>query len=236
MNSVTPFSTAISAFVATNLDDLVLLVLLFAQANLRQRQIVTGQYLGFGLLVLASLPGFLGGLVLPPAWIGLLGLVPLILGLNRLLEPDVSPDAEPEEPIPVVDPSALYITSFLSPQAYGVALLTVANGSDNIAIYLPLFAHCSWITLILTLGIFFTLVGLWCYAACRLTRLPILANLLRQSGDRVVPYLLIGLGIMILWDSQTLVDRGLTVIALLIGIGYLVNVSQRLRLTEVEET
>ena len=45
---------------------------------LGRRHIVVGQYLGFALLVVLSLPGFLGGLLLPRSWIGLLGVVPIL--------------------------------------------------------------------------------------------------------------------------------------------------------------
>lgn len=77
--NVTAISTSISAFAATNLDDLVILMLFFAQGDrLRRRDIVSSQYLGFGLLVLASLPGFFGSLILPRLWIGLLGIMPVI--------------------------------------------------------------------------------------------------------------------------------------------------------------
>ncbi len=233
MNYVTSISTAVSAFVVTNLDDLVLLILFFSQANLQRQQIVVGQYLGFGLLVLVSLSGFLGSLLLPSAWIGLLGLIPLILGLDRLLEsPDEDAENKADPALGPSIPSASRLISLLSPQIYGVALLTVANGSDNIAIYLPLLAHCNWLTLGLTLGIFFGLVGVWCYAADWLTHLPVLSDWLSCFGKRAAPYLLIGIGITILWESQTLMDRGLSMIALLISLGYLANASQRLKLTE----
>jgi cadmium resistance protein CadD (predicted permease) len=78
--------TAVATFAATNVDDIVLLMLWFSQRgpDLRGEQIVAGQYLGFVALVALSLLGFLGALVVPPAWVGLLGLVPLSLGLRRL--------------------------------------------------------------------------------------------------------------------------------------------------------
>jgi cadmium resistance protein CadD (predicted permease) len=53
-------------------------------ATFRSRHIVMGQYLGFTILVLASLPSFLGDLVLPRAWIGLLGLVPIGADQQRI--------------------------------------------------------------------------------------------------------------------------------------------------------
>jgi cadmium resistance protein CadD (predicted permease) len=61
----------VTAFIATNLDDLVILMLFFAQTNavFRPKHIMVGQYLGFGALILASLPGFFGGLMVPKPWI-----------------------------------------------------------------------------------------------------------------------------------------------------------------------
>jgi cadmium resistance protein CadD (predicted permease) len=54
---VTAIPTGIAAFTATNLDDLVILTLLFSQVNatFRHRHVVIGQYLGFCTLVIASL-------------------------------------------------------------------------------------------------------------------------------------------------------------------------------------
>jgi cadmium resistance protein CadD (predicted permease) len=47
---------SVTSFVATNLDDLIVLTLFFSQvnANFRTRQVVAGQYLGFTLILLAS--------------------------------------------------------------------------------------------------------------------------------------------------------------------------------------
>ncbi|MEG4320077.1 MULTISPECIES: cadmium resistance transporter [unclassified Microcoleus] len=77
----------ITSFAATNIDDIAILMLCFAQVNssFRPRHIVAGQYLGFAALIVASWPGFFGGLIVPRAWIGLLGLVPIALGISHLL-------------------------------------------------------------------------------------------------------------------------------------------------------
>jgi cadmium resistance protein CadD (predicted permease) len=55
----------ITSFAATNIDDIVILMLFFAQVNstFRRRHIVIGQYLGFTVLIFTSLPGFFGGLI-----------------------------------------------------------------------------------------------------------------------------------------------------------------------------
>src|SRR3712207_1916009 len=96
---VTAIPTGITAFIATNIDDLVILLLFFSQvsATFRRRHIVIGQYLGFAALVIASLPGFFGGLVLPRHWIGLLGLVPIAFGISRLLNGDNDSSEDDEQ-------------------------------------------------------------------------------------------------------------------------------------------
>jgi len=197
----TAISSGITAFTATNLDDLVLLTLFFSQINttLRPRHIVFGQYLGFSTLVIASLPGFFGGLVLPSQWIGLLGLVPIAIGFNRWLNQkneEVNEDTNLNHQSP--------FASFLSPQTYSVAAITIANGSDNISIYVPLFANSSIEVLPLILGVFFCLVGVWCYVSYMLTRQQAIVELLTRYGSHLIPFVLIGLGVFIILDSQAL--------------------------------
>lgn len=197
---LTAIPTGIGAFSATNIDDLVILTLFFSQVNaaFRRRHVVMGQYLGFSALVAASLPGFFGRLIVPPHWIGLLGLVPVAFGVSRLLNRDS--DSEEESPeLPQPEPSP--ISSFLSPQTYSVAAVTVANGSDNIGIYVPLFANSALESLLVILGVFFLLVGVWCFAAYQFTHLPGLADLLTRYGHTLVPFILIGLGVAIVLES-----------------------------------
>ena len=209
---ITSISTGVTAFTATNLDDILVLMLFFSQVDLllQRRHIVIGQYLGFATLVLASIPGFFGSLFLPEAWIGMLGLVPIAIGLNRLL------NREEDENNEVVKlDSQPSLGGLLSPQTCGVAAVTLANGGDNVGIYMPLFASCTWESLVIVLGVFFSLVGVWCYVAYRLTQIPAIAEALTRYGNQFAPFVLIGLGIMIMTESHTLEDRGLLVLALI---------------------
>jgi cadmium resistance transport/sequestration family protein len=192
--------------------------LFFAQVNatFRHRHIVVGQYLGFTALVLVSLPSFFGGRLFPPAWIGILGTVPIAIGINRLLNPEINGDETSPQP---EQPENSLLASLFSPQAYGVAAVTIANGGDNLSIYVPLFANSTWEELGVILTVFFSLVALWCYTAYRFTQIPALAKLFTQYGSYFVPFVLIGLGIFIFIDSHTLENRGLTVITVaLIGL------------------
>ncbi|MHC5727858.1 MAG: cadmium resistance transporter [Nostoc sp.] len=83
----TVFSEGIIAFIATNIDDIIILLIFFSQVNVnfRPRHILLGQYLGFTAIIIASLPGFFGGLVVQREWIGLLGLLPITIGLQQLI-------------------------------------------------------------------------------------------------------------------------------------------------------
>jgi cadmium resistance protein CadD (predicted permease) len=81
----------ISAFVATNIDNIFLLMMFFSSSysssmTFPLRQIVLGQYLGISLLIAISALGSLNALVVPPYFIGLLGIVPIAIGSKRLLQ------------------------------------------------------------------------------------------------------------------------------------------------------
>lgn len=215
---IAAIATGVSAFIATNLDDIFILLLFFSQVNalFRRRHIVMGQYLGFATLVLASLPGFLGGMLLPPAWIGVLGIVPISIGVSQLLNRE--DDDEQFNQIPIEPPQTTSsFTPLLSPQTYGVASVTFANGGDNLGIYVPLFASCTWSSLAIILSIFFSLVGVWCYSAYRLANVPAIAQMLARYGGYLVPFVLIALGISILAENHTLENPSLMVVTLMMG-------------------
>lgn len=234
-NLLSAISTGITAFSATNLDDIVILMLFFSQVNtsFHQRHIVIGQYLGFAALVFASLPGFFGGLLVPQAWIGMLGIVPIAIGISRLLNPDE--DESDDNSLLESADTASPLAGLLSPQTYSVAAVTFANGGDNVGIYVPLFASCTWESLVVILGVFFSLVGVWCYAAQQLTRVSAIGNTLTRYGNQLVPFVLMGLGVMILLESRTLEDRGLMVVALLVS-GIVMITMRTSKTVEVEKS
>ncbi|AFZ35180.1 cadmium resistance transporter [Stanieria cyanosphaera PCC 7437] len=203
-----------TAFIATNIDDIIILMLFFSQTNrsFRRRHIVVGQYLGFVALVIASLPGFFGGLILPKPWIGLLGIVPIIIGITNLIsskkdeqEIQTVSDVHHLERSQSIFSKGIFksLLVVIAPQTYQVAAVTFANGGDNIGIYVPLFARSHLADLGIILLTFFILIGVWCYIAYQLTRHPLIARALTKYGKRIVPFVLIGLGIFILLESGT---------------------------------
>jgi cadmium resistance transport/sequestration family protein len=190
---------AIAAFTATNIDDILILTIFFAQvdAKFRPHHILIGQYLGFGILILASLPGYFGGLIIDHKWIGLLGLLPIAIGLKHLFEKQeeitVQTCAIPEQ----------RKSPLIAPQTYHVAAVTLANGGDNIGIYIPLFANSTAVSLSITIATFLILITVWCYVAKSISSHPKIAKFLKQYSDVIVPFVLIALGIYILYESKS---------------------------------
>lgn len=209
-NLISAVTVGVTTFAATNIDDIIILMLFFSQvsARFRPRHIVIGQYLGFAVLIAASLPGFFGGMLLPKAWIGLLGLLPITIGLRQFWQLK-----EKEEQVQTVSlsssteksrlPLISALTNLFEPQVYHVAAVTIANGGDNIGIYVPLFASSNLFSLSTILIIFLGLISVWCYVAYWLSSRPAIAPILTRYGHRIVPFVLIGLGIYILVESGT---------------------------------
>lgn len=205
----TALTAGIIAFAATNIDDIVILLVFFSQVdtNFRRRDIFVGQYLGFTVIVLVSLPSFLGGFVVSSEWMGLLGLLPIVIGIKQLVQQEdttqvqtVTSDFKLSSPS---NPIVAFLSSVLNSQTYKVAAVTVANGGDNISIYIPLFAGSSLTSLAVILVVFFFMVGLWCTIAYLLSRQPTIAYIFSRYSKAVVPFVLIGLGLFIIYDRGT---------------------------------
>jgi cadmium resistance protein CadD (predicted permease) len=182
--------TATVAFAATNIDDIFVLMLFFSHTSrgFRSAHIVLGQYLGFSVLVAISLVGFFGGRVLPRPWIGLLGTLPIIVGVRRWMRRHRAP-------------VHMQISGTRSTAA--VAAMTFANGGDNIGVYTPLFASSDAPSLLSTLLIFYSLLAVWCLIGYAITRHPEVGLALSRYGHIVVPFVLIALGIYIIAKSGT---------------------------------
>lgn len=221
---ITAIFTGITAFSATSIDELIILMLLFSKlsATFRLQHIIVGLYLGSIALIVVSLPGFFGGLIMPRPWIGILGLVPIVIGLDCLINGEEDELEEVEAETEHFGDSAN--TSFLSPQTYSVALIMFANGGDDIGVYVPLFASSSLESLLVILSVFLLLVGVLCYSAYQLTHQSAIADVLTRYGEPLVPFILIGLGIFIMVENHTLESPGLTLITLVACYFCLMNI------------
>lgn len=201
----------ISAAIATTFDDNLYLTAFFGKVNhaFRPKHIIIGEFLGFTALVFASLPGFFGGLIIPHTWIGLLGFLPIAIGINHLMSREKEEEAVQAVSINLnhdVKPqrqNKSLLATIRDPQTYRVSALTIANGGNNIGIYVPLFASSNLPSLGVIVSICYLTVGLWCFLSYNLTRNPLMAPVLARYGRKIFPFVLIWLGASILMKSET---------------------------------
>ncbi len=134
--------------------------------------------------------GSLSSFFIPISWIGLLGFVPIYMGIKGLFSLRFNKSNE------VIDNT--------SGSLFKVAAITLANGADNISIYIPMFTSQSLEANFVTLIIFFCMIAIWCFISYTLLRAPILAKVLERNCHIIVPIVLIGLGMFILFRSNTI--------------------------------
>ena len=180
---------ALSLFLVTNIDDLVVLALFFGWASSRRErwQGVLGQYVGFVLLLLLSILGAAGATLLPDDAIRWLGLLPLALGLHAGWTALRERRSVAEE-APVRRAVGWWT----------VAGVTFANGGDNVGVYVPAFAQLEAAEVALFVAVFLGLVALWCLLAARIAAHPRGAATLDRWGDVVYPVALIAIGVALL--------------------------------------
>ena len=186
---------AVGLFVTTDLDDLFVLVAFFSDARFRPRQIAAGQLAGLAALYAASVVFSLLSLVVAPAWIGFLGLLPIAIGLHAIAQLLRGDDSDDGDAAPDANSAGGRANVLV------VAATTIANGGDNLGIYTPVFATRSG-TEIAAIGVVFAAMTMvWVGAAFWLTRHPTIGPPIRRHGRRVVPFVLVALGCTILYDA-----------------------------------
>jgi cadmium resistance protein CadD (predicted permease) len=180
---------AVTLFVSTNIDDLIVLIGFFADRGFRARDIVAGQFAGVAALFLISAAGSLLSLVIPKAYLGLLGILPVVIGIRKLsaLRREASaPEKSSRESIA------------------GVTLVTIANGGDNLGIYIPAFAVHSGSEIVVIAMVFVAMTALWCMLAHWMVNHRRFGAPLRRYGHIFAPLMLIGLGIVIIYKGGSI--------------------------------
>jgi cadmium resistance protein CadD (predicted permease) len=186
--------TAVGAFVGTNIDDFVVLILLtlgMPLDGIRRWQIVTGQYLGFcGLLLISGL-GAAALRTVPENWVGLLGVVPLALGIRGFVLLRRGSAASPEKPI-------------LASSMATVAIVTVANGGDNVSVYILLFRQLNVTDTVITILVFLIMLGALCAVALIVSQHARLIPGIVRRSRWLTPAVLVIIGIILLARTGTL--------------------------------
>ena len=192
---------AILVFISTNVDDIFLLAAFFADKKLSARTIVLGQLLGIGALVAVSALVAWFSMALPDGWISLLGVVPLYLGMKQIksLWSDADDSAEDDE----IQGLEHQMEGGLRSQLLAVAGVTIANGGDNLGVYIPLFVN-SLAAIPLFVVVFGLMTLLWCFLGHVLVNNKVFGHWIRRYGHKILPVVLILLGLDILSGALVL--------------------------------
>ena len=179
---LTSVLTSIIAYTGTNIDDIFVLMILLAQTRAKGRMIA-GHFLGVGLLTAISMLGALGLQNLPLKYAGLLGLVPIGLGIRAWFSQG---DEEMEAK---------------SVGIFSMAVITLGNGADNVGVYIPLFTGYSGGERVGAVIIFLCLTALWVWLANSLAEFPKVKAVIEKYKDIAIPVVFIALGLFIILDS-----------------------------------
>jgi cadmium resistance protein CadD (predicted permease) len=184
---------AAGAFVGTNVDNAAVTVAMIAAAPVkRAARIALGQVIGFVVLVVAAVGMAILLFEIPTRIIGLLGLVPLALGLRGLLA------------LRHAEGRSRIAQRAVGSGVVAATLITIGAGGDNLAVYIPLFRVARFAGTAESLLIFALGEGLLTLFVLRAGRHPRVRNTVTAVGVFAAPILYCAIGVLVLVEAGTL--------------------------------
>ncbi|GEN31193.1 cadmium resistance transport/sequestration family protein [Cerasibacillus quisquiliarum] len=195
---ITTALTAVAVYVATGIDYLIILILLFSQIKKGQaKHIWIGQYIGTAIIIVASLLVALGiTWLIPQQWVlGLLGLIPLYLGIKIWIKGE-----EDEDESNIL---SLFSSNRFNKLYITVIFIVLSSSADDFSIYIPYFTALNTVEILIASIVFFIMVGVLCYVSYRLASLDFVSEKIEKYERWIVPIVFIGLGIYIMFENGT---------------------------------
>jgi cadmium resistance protein CadD (predicted permease) len=193
-----PVLLVATSFAATNVDNLALLVGWLVTGRTHREQVFAGHLLGMLALLLLSFGFGLGAELFPVRYVGVLGVVPFLLGLNGLRNL-VRAQGAAESPVASAGALSLPLS---------IASTQLANGVDTVLVFGPLLADSeSGVDLVMIVG-FVGMALVWYGLARLLERQATRLSGLERYGHWLAPIVLIGVGFYILDNTVTDVVPG----------------------------
>ena len=189
--------TSIILYSGTAVDLLIILMLFFAKRKSRKDiiNIYLGQFLGsVSLILLSLLFAFVLHYIPSKEILGLLGLIPIFLGLKVLLLGDSDGEAIAKEGLRKDNKNLIFL----------VAMITFAScGADNIGIFVPYFTTLNLADLIVALLTFLVMIYLLVFSAQKLAQVPSVGETLEKYSRWFIAVVYLGLGIYILIENNS---------------------------------
>ena len=189
--------TSIILYSGTAVDLLIILMLFFAKRKSRKDiiNIYLGQFLGsVSLILLSLLFAFVLNYIPSKEILGLLGLIPIFLGLKVLLLGDSDGEAIAKEGLRKDNKNLIFL----------VAMITFAScGADNIGVFVPYFITLNLANLIVTLLTFLVMIYLLVFSAQKLAQVPSVGETLEKYSRWFIAVVYLGLGMYILIENNS---------------------------------
>jgi len=182
----------LAAFASTNTDNLLLMAVLLGRRAQRPSAVLAGYIIAVASIAVAGLVAARLADAVPGGALGYLGIIPLSMGLVRLyrgLRGGATANDGPARPT--------------GAGALAVAAIMLSNGSDTLAVLLPLFAETPEPLTYVLAATVVVAAGLWFAAARWIASHAWVAARIERLERWFVPLLLIGLGVYILMDTGT---------------------------------
>ena len=189
--------TSIILYSGTAVDLLIILMLFFAKRKSRKDiiNIYLGQFLGsVSLIFLSLLFAFVLNYIPSKEILGLLGLIPIFLGLKVLLLGDSDGEAIAKDGLRKDNKNLIFL----------VAMITFAScGADNIGVFVPYFTTLNLANLIVTLLTFLVMIYLLVFSAQKLAQVPSGGETLEKYSRWFIAVVYLGLGMYILIENNS---------------------------------
>ena len=189
--------TSIILYSGTAVDLLIILMLFFAKRKSRKDiiNIYLGQFLGsVSLIFLSLLFAFVLNYIPSKEILGLLGLIPIFLGLKVLLLGDSDGEAIAKDGLRKDNKNLIFL----------VAMITFAScGADNIGVFVPYFTTLNLANLIVTLLTFLVMIYLLVFPAQKLAQVPSVGETLEKYSRWFIAVVYLGLGMYILIENNS---------------------------------
>lgn len=189
--------TSIILYSGTAVDLLIILMLFFAKRKSRKDiiNIYLGQFLGsVSLILLSLLFAFVLNYIPSKEILGLLGLIPIFLGLKVLLLGDSDGEAIAKDGLRKDDKNLIFL----------VAMITFAScGADNIGVFVPYFITLNLANLIVALLTFLVMIYLLVFSAQKLAQVPSVGETLEKYSRWFIAVVYLGLGMYIMIENNS---------------------------------
>ena len=183
------------AFVGTNLDNLLLLTAMYSRYERHPGVVTAGYFAGMMLIgVIALAIGEVGEFI-PLTYLGLLGVVPMLMGVLALL--NLFRDKEVGEPDGIVT-AGNRLTVFLA-----LISTQLSNGADTIITFSALLADSTDTADYLVAPTFLIMIGVFNGVALYTLKHRRLGLFVGRYGPYVIPFILILVGFYILSNTAS---------------------------------